>query len=152
MPIFIRTKITMMKISNSFYGLILVCAFTLTAKSQTIDTSKFILQNDIDVVKEEPGTHKGGGKTIGYNFFADAKNLKTVFRKRTLKPGSSIGYHPQKEDEIYYVISGNGKMKMNGETFAVKPGDAILTRPGSSHSIEPNEGNDLTILIVYEKK
>jgi len=145
-----------MKLSKSIYYSVLVVlivfALQSKAKSQTIDTSKFILQNDTDVAKEEPGTHNGGGKTIGYNFFANAKNLKTVFRKRTLKSGSAIGYHLQKEDEIYYVISGKGKMKMNGETFAVKPGDAILTRPGSSHSIEPNPGNDLTILIVYEKK
>lgn len=145
-----------MKISNSYYCILplvlILFTFNLTAKSQAIDTSKFILQNDTAVAKEEPGTHNGGGKTIGYNFFADTKGLKTVFRKRTLKPGSSIGYHLQKEDEIYYVISGNGKMKMNGETFAVKPGDAILTKSGSSHGIAPNSDNDLVILIVYEKK
>jgi mannose-6-phosphate isomerase-like protein (cupin superfamily) len=144
-----------MKISYSYRVLsILVFLFTfnLSAKSQTIDTSKFILQNDKDVAKEEPGTHNGGGNTVGFNFFANVKGLKTVFRKRTLKPGSSIGYHLQKEDEIYYVISGNGKMKMNGETFPVKPGDAILTRPGSSHGIAPNADNDLVILIAYEKK
>jgi len=120
--------------------------------AQSADTSKYILQNDVEVAKEESGTHNGGGKTIGFNFFANAKNLKTAFRKRILKPGSAIGYHLQKEDEIYYVISGNGTMQMNGKTFAVKPGDAILTRPGSSHGIMPNAGNDLTIMIVYEKK
>ncbi len=152
MPKLVSYKINLMKIIKYLLILLFTIALNFTAKSQTIDTSKFILQNDIDVAKEEPGTHKGGGKTIGYNFFADAQNLKMVFRKRTLKSGSSIGYHLQKEDEIYYILSGNGKMKMNGETFSVKPGDAILTRPGSSHSIEPNEGNDLTILIVYEKK
>ncbi len=122
------------------------------ACAQSADTSKYIMQNDTEVAKEEAGTHNGGGKTIGFNFFANAKNLKTAFRKRILKPGSSIGYHLQKEDEIYYVISGNGTMQMNGKTFAVKPGDAILTRPGSSHGIAPNEGNDLVILIVYGKK
>ncbi|WP_343523176.1 cupin domain-containing protein [Pedobacter sp.] len=125
---------------------------SIAAKAQTPDTSKYILQNDVEVAKTEPGTHNGGGETIGFNFFANARNLKTAFRKRILKPGSSIGYHLQKEDEIYYVISGNGTMQMNGKTFAVKPGDAILTRPGSSHGIAPNAGNDLTILIVYEKK
>lgn len=145
-----------MKLSKSIYCLLFI-VFSIfitqaTTQAQTIDTSKFVFQNDKDVAKEEPGTHNGGGQTIGYNFFANAKGLKTVFRKRTLKSGSSIGYHLQKEDEIYYVISGNGKMKMNGETFSVKPGDAILTRPGSSHSIEPNLGNNLTILIVYERK
>jgi len=122
------------------------------AKAQSVDTAKYILQNDIEVAKKEPGTHNGGGETIGFNFFGNAKNLKTAFRKRVLKPGSSIGYHLQKEDEIYYVISGNGAMQMNGKTFPVKPGDAILTRPGSSHGIKPNDDNDLTILIVYEKK
>ncbi|MDN3586713.1 cupin domain-containing protein [Pedobacter aquatilis] len=131
----------------------LITIFSISAaKAQTSDTSKYILQNDIEVAKTEPGTHKGGGETIGYNFFAEAKNLKTAFRKRTLKPGSSIGYHLQKEDEIYYVLSGNGIMQMNGKTFPVKPGDAILTRPGSSHGIAPNADNDLVIMIVYEKK
>lgn len=125
--------------------------FTET-KAQTSDTSKYILQNDSEVAKKESGTHKGGGETIGYNFFGDAKNLKTAFRKRILKPGSSIGYHLQKEDEIYYVLSGNGTMQMNGKSFPVKPGDAILTRPGSSHGITPNKDNDLVIMIVYEKK
>lgn len=138
---------------NKMLALVFLTAiFSFVAKAQTNDTSKYILQNDIEVVKKEPGTHKGGGETIGYNFFADAKNLKTAFRKRTLKPGSSIGYHLQKEDEIYYVLSGNGIMQMNGKSFPVKPGDAILTRPGSSHGIAPNADNDLVIMIVYEKK
>ncbi|MET0571697.1 MAG: cupin domain-containing protein, partial [Pedobacter agri] len=123
-----------------------------TIKAQTADSGKYILQNDTAVAKKEPGTHNGGGETIGFNFFAEAQNLKTVFKKRILKPGSSIGYHLQKEDEIYYVISGYGNMQMNGKTLAVKPGDAILTRPGSFHGISPNPDNDLVILIAYERK
>jgi hypothetical protein len=70
---------------------------SFNSSAQSIDTSKYILQNDTEVAKEEPGTHNGGGKTIGFNFFGDAKNLKTAFRKRILKPGSSIGYHLQKK-------------------------------------------------------
>jgi mannose-6-phosphate isomerase-like protein (cupin superfamily) len=138
--------------SRALTLLFFIFFISIVAKAQTVDTSKYILQNDAEVAKEEPGTHNGGGKTIGFNFFAQAKSLKTAFRKRILKPGSSIGYHLQKEDEIYYVISGNGTMQMNGKTFAVKPGDAILTRPDSSHGIAPNANNDLVILIVYEKK
>ena len=125
---------------------------SIGAKAQTPDTTRYMLQNDINVAKKEAGTHNGGGETIGFNFFSEAKNLKTVFKKRILKPGSSIGYHLQKEDEIYYILSGYGKMQMNGKTFAIKPGDAILTRPGSSHGIAPNPDNDLVIMIVYERK
>ena len=78
-PNLVSYKIIHMKFSKYLFILLFAIALNFTTKAQTIDTSKFILQNDSDVAKEEPGTHKGGGKTIGYNFFADAKNLKTVF-------------------------------------------------------------------------
>ena len=46
----------------------------------------YVLERDKDVAKNEPGTHKGGGETIGYSFFAKTPNLKLVFRKRAFKP------------------------------------------------------------------
>ncbi|MCX2432520.1 cupin domain-containing protein [Pedobacter sp. GR22-10] len=127
-------------------------SLAVCVKAQQSGAAGYILQNDAEVAKKEPGTHQGGGETIGFNFFGTAKDLKTVFKKRILKPGSAIGYHLQKEDEIYYVISGNGIMRMNGKVFPVKPGDAILTRPGSWHGLAPDQDNNLVILIAYEKK
>jgi mannose-6-phosphate isomerase-like protein (cupin superfamily) len=109
-----------------------------------------ILEHEKDIAKTEPGTHNGGGNTTGYSFFSKADNLKMTFRKRVLHPGSAIGYHLQKEDEIYYIISGNGEMQMNGKTFPVKTGDAILTRPGSSHGLKQTGKGDLTIIIAYQ--
>jgi len=111
-----------------------------------------IVERDADVAKAEPGTHKGGGETIGYSFFAKASDLRLVFRKRALKPGSAIGYHEQKEDEIYYVISGRGEMTLDGKTFEVTPGTAVLTRPGSSHGLKQIGTEDLVILINYEQQ
>ena len=70
-----------------------------------------------------------------------------VFRKPVLHPGSAIGYHLQKEDEVYYIISGTGEMQMNGKSFTVKTGDAILTRPGSSLGLKQICNNDLTIKL-----
>ena len=103
------------------------------------------------VSKAESGPHDGGGDTIGHSFFANTPNLHLVFRKRELKPGAAIGYHPQKEDEVYYILSGTGVMQMNGKEFPVKPGDAILTRPGSSHGLKQTGKDDLALIIVYEK-
>ena len=111
----------------------------------------YILENDKDVASEQPGTHKGGGMTTGYSFFSKAPGMKIVFRKRALKPGSAIGYHLQKEDEIYYVLSGRGIMQMNGKEFPVGPGDAILTRPGASHGLKQTGQEDLVIIINYEQ-
>lgn len=123
----------------------------LSVRAQAAEPGKYIIEHDVQVAKEQPGPHDGGGKTIGYSFFDGVTDYKTAFKKRTLFPGSSIGYHPQQEDEIYYIISGTGQMKMNGKTFPVKPGDAILTRPGSSHSLTPDLNQELTLIIVYPK-
>jgi mannose-6-phosphate isomerase-like protein (cupin superfamily) len=111
----------------------------------------YILERDAEVAKEEPGTHKGGGTTVGYSFFRTAPRLKLVFRKRALKPGAAIGYHLQKEDEIYYVVSGRGEMTVDGRTFEVTPGDAVLTRPGASHGLKQVGREDLVIMINYEQ-
>jgi mannose-6-phosphate isomerase-like protein (cupin superfamily) len=112
----------------------------------------YVLEHDAEIAKTEPGTHKGGGETIGYSFFRDTPRLGLVFRKRALKPGSGIGYHEQKEDEIYYVLSGRGMMTIDGKSFEVGPGAAVLTRPGSSHGLKQVGGDNLVILINYEQK
>ncbi len=110
-----------------------------------------MLERDSEVAKDEPGPHSGGGRSTGYNFFAKAPGFKLEFRKRVLHPGAAIGYHKQDKDEVYYITGGTGKMTMNGEDFAVKAGDAILTRTGSSHGLVQTGSGDLTIIITYEK-
>jgi mannose-6-phosphate isomerase-like protein (cupin superfamily) len=110
----------------------------------------YIVEHDADVAKNEPGTHNGGGQTVGYSFFSKVPKLALVFRKRALKPGSGIGLHEQKEDEIYYVLSGTGTMTLDGKTVNVTPGTAVLTRTGSSHSLRQTGSEDLVILINYE--
>jgi mannose-6-phosphate isomerase-like protein (cupin superfamily) len=109
----------------------------------------FVLQRDAGVTREEPGPHDGAGQATGYHFFDDVAGVPFAFRKRALHPGSSIGPHEQHEDEVYYVLSGRGRMTIDGETFDVGPGDAVLTRPGSTHALEQEGSEDLVILIVY---
>src|SRR3954452_3605369 len=110
----------------------------------------YIIEHDSEIAKDEPGTHNGGGMTVGYSFFAKVPNLKLVFRKRSFHPGSGVGLHTQKEDEIYYVLSGRGTMTLDGKTVDITPGTAVLTRTGSSHSLKQAGNDDLVILINYE--
>lgn len=119
--------------------------------SEKIVPGGYVLERDAQVAKQEPGTHEGGGQTIGYSFFSKTPKLSLVFRKRAFKPGSAIGYHIQKEDEIYYVLSGRGMMTVDGKSFEVAAGDAVLTRPGSSHGLKQLGNEDLVILINYEQ-
>ena len=127
--------------------LIIYKAVPTAARQQQNDG--YILEHEKDIAVEEPGTHNGGGMTTGYTFFKKAKDLKLVFKKRVLRPGSSIGYHLQKEDEIYYILNGTGEMQMNGKSFIVTAGDNILTRPGSSHGLRVVGKDSLTVIINY---
>jgi beta-xylosidase/mannose-6-phosphate isomerase-like protein (cupin superfamily) len=112
-------------------------------------TSASQIQHDREIAIDEPGTHDGGGMTTGFSFFKDIKDLPFVFRKRALHPGSGIGHHEQKEDEIYYVLSGRGELTLDRKRSEVGPGTAILTRPGSTHSLRQLGTDDLVIIIVY---
>ncbi|MEP7341993.1 MAG: cupin domain-containing protein [Acidobacteriota bacterium] len=122
-----------------------------TAQATAQTTEGYILEHDADVAKTGAAPHSGPGRSTGYSFFEKAAGFKQVFRKRVLHPGAAIGYHPQKEDEVYYILSGAGTMQMNGKEFPVKPGDAILTRPGSSHGLKQTGKDDLVLIISYEK-
>ena len=114
-------------------------------------TEGYVIERDVDVAKNEPGPHNGGGPSTGYIFFERVPELKFSFRKRVLHKGAAIGYHLQKTDEVYYILSGTGKMTMNDKVFPVKPGEAILTRGGSSHGLVQTGNGDLTIIITFQK-
>jgi mannose-6-phosphate isomerase-like protein (cupin superfamily) len=130
-------------------------AAVMVAAGETLRDGKapdgYVVEREAEIAKTEPGPHKGTGQSIGCNFFNKVPGFKLAFHKRVLHPGASIGYHLQDTDEVYYIDSGTGKMTINGNTFDVKPGDAILTRTGSSHSIVQTGSSDLTIIVAYDK-
>ncbi len=43
-------------------------------------------------------------------------------------------YHP-KTEEIYYILAGEGLMRLGDDERRVKPGDAIAIPPGQVHTI-----------------
>jgi mannose-6-phosphate isomerase-like protein (cupin superfamily) len=110
------------------------------------------MERDRNVARNEPGPHAGGGPSTGFVFFEKVPDLKFSFRKRMLHKGAAIGYHLQKTDEVYYILSGTGAMKINDSQLDVKAGDAILTRGGSSHGLRQTGRGDLTIIITYQKE
>ena len=108
-----------------------------------------LVQNETSLALIQPGPHGGAGRTTAYPLFAEAEELDFVVRKRVLHKGAGIGLHPQHKDEIYYVVSGQGRYILDGQLHAVSSGHAMLTRPGSTHAIEQQGEQDLVLLIVY---
>ena len=58
----------------------------------------------------------------------------------------------KRTDEVYYFTGGQGEMSINGKSFDVHAGDAVLTRGGSSHGLVQRGVGDLTIIITFEKE
>ncbi|HBF39706.1 MAG TPA: cupin [Firmicutes bacterium] len=67
----------------------------------------------------------------------------------TLPSGASIGFHRhEKEEEIYYIISGKGQVVDEDQTKEVYPGCAMLTGNGRGHSIINTGDEPLVFLAV----
>jgi mannose-6-phosphate isomerase-like protein (cupin superfamily) len=60
---------------------------------------------------------------------------QTLAEARLPVGGSTAPHHHVKTEEIYYVVEGQGLMRIGEETAAVGPGDAIAIPPGASHQI-----------------
>jgi lysophospholipase L1-like esterase/mannose-6-phosphate isomerase-like protein (cupin superfamily) len=111
-----------------------------------------LVVHERDLAIDQPGPHGGAGTTTAYPFFRDAPALGFEFRKRVLHRGAGIGLHQHHKDEIYYVLSGHGIYELDGKAQDVSAGDAMLTRPGSTHAIRQEGEEDLVLLIMYARK
>ncbi len=84
-----------------------------------------------------------------WNPETELKAPQRLFARLVLPPGASIGEHPHiNEEEVYYVISGEGETTMDGKVIPLKTGDSTLTGNGASHSVKNTGDIDLEILAV----
>jgi mannose-6-phosphate isomerase-like protein (cupin superfamily) len=90
----------------------------------------------------EPFTTKDGS-TIRELMPAENQSLAEA----TLAPGQQTQrhYHAGSE-ELYYLVSGEGVMEIDGERSPVGPGDAILIPPGAWHQITATGSTELRFL------
>lgn len=126
-------------------------ADTAFASEQAVRSGSYV-ENLHDIAVQQPGPHGGAGTTTAHPFFDDAAGFDIVFRQRALHPGASIGEHRNDKDEIYYVLSGRGELLLEGKRSEVGPGDAVLTRDGSTHALFQRGDDDLVIIVVYQKR
>jgi mannose-6-phosphate isomerase-like protein (cupin superfamily) len=60
---------------------------------------------------------------------------QTLAEARLSAGASTAPHHHVETEEIYYVLEGEGLMRVAGETRAVGQGDAIAIPPGAPHQI-----------------
>ena len=95
---------------------------------------------------------RGGQGTVAIKHLFKQEELTGKARlvaEITIPAGGSIGFHQHdQEEEIYYIISGQGKVVDQDVAQIVGPGDAVLTGGGKGHSVENTGTGPLVMMAV----
>ncbi len=102
--------------------------------------------NDKEVVETTYIAHGGAIAQM----ILDRRILKEIgfLAIAKLPPGREIEAHIDPMEEIYFVLSGSGEMRVDNEAKSVGAGDATWIPTGSSHSLFNNGQQDCIILVV----
>ena len=68
----------------------------------------------------------------------------------TLEPnGGQVPWHNQEQEEVYFVVEGNGEMCLGSERIAVTSGQAVYIPPGVFHQLTNVGSTPLRMIYVY---
>lgn len=76
--------------------------------------------------------------------------LRYSLAHASVEPGETTYKHLLENSEVYYIISGEGRMNINDETETVFPGDVIYIPPGSIQSITNSGSGPLKFLCIVD--
>ena len=66
-----------------------------------------------------------------------------------LPSDTSIGYHQHNMiEEVYYLVSGSGRMTVNDFTWDVTEGDAIPCTLHDSHGLYNNSDEEIELIVI----
>ena len=65
----------------------------------------------------------------------------------TIRPGGETAEHYHRAaEEIYYFVSGAGRMRLGDEESEVGPGETVVIPPGTRHKLQ-NTGSEPLVLL-----
>ena len=67
----------------------------------------------------------------------------------TVKAGYALGGGTHEEDEIYYILSGHGKLKLDEEIVEVKPNQVIFIPAGCFHALDNRESDEDMCILTF---
>lgn len=65
----------------------------------------------------------------------------------TVKAGYALGGAAHEEDEIYYILSGKGKLQLDDKIIEIAEGQVIFIPAGCFHALD-NSGSDEDMCIL----
>lgn len=110
---------------------------------------------DRRLLKPAMNAHGGKGEIL-FRRCWDKDSFKTNWEfidHCILPPGTSIGYHQHTMiEEVYYLVSGSGRVTVNDVTWDVKAGDAIPCTIGDSHGLYNNSNGEIELVVFSAAK
>ena len=99
---------------------------------------------------EVEGLFGGEGKFLRFPMYSDtAAPPFTVIAETEMAPGARAGLHVQPDQqELLYILAGNGHFTIDGETSPVTVGDAILARANANFGLSNTGSTPLRYLVV----
>lgn len=112
--------------------------------------AKYVIHHNDVVPGEIHGLFGGEGKFLRYPLYSDADAPPfTVIAITEMDPGARVGLHTQPDQqELLYVLEGAGHLTLDGETTAVRSGDAVLARAGVNFGLANTGSSTLRYLVV----
>jgi mannose-6-phosphate isomerase-like protein (cupin superfamily) len=110
-----------------------------------------VLIGSTDAPVEITGAH-GGTSSLLWKRFSDGNMMYSdlaSFEHVTVPPGGNVGLHVHsRTEEIYFLISGRGRMRVDDETREVSRGDVVLTPLHSAQSFEVLGDEPATFIVM----
>src|SRR5262249_13483002 len=89
-----------------------------------------------------------GENCDGWHLVADEK-LSVI--EECMPPGTSeVRHYHEKAQQVFYVLSGEAMMELEGRQISLSTGSGIHIRPGNRHQIRNLSSSPVRFLVVSE--
>lgn len=76
--------------------------------------------------------------------------LRYSLAHAVVAPGQTTWLHSLRTSEVYYILSGQGSMHIDGASRPVVPGDTVYIPPKAKQQITNTGGADLVFLCIVD--
>ena len=67
----------------------------------------------------------------------------------TVAPHAALGGATHEDDEIYYILSGHGKLQLDDQVVEVRPDQVIFIPRGVFHALDNRESDEALKILTF---